>query len=186
MRTVMGILVSVLLLASGAVAELVANPAYENWSKFKPGTSISYRQNTNMGAGMSMQMDITQSLKEVTEEKAVVEVAISNSMLPGGSQTHTQEVPAKVEKENAVSFTQLPPGMEGEAKSLGKEKVKVGETEYECEVTQIKGVMQGISAEGKSWTSDQVPGGLVKMEMKATGEQGAVDTNMQLTKIDIK
>lgn len=183
MRRVLGMVAALCLLAGVGMAAEVDNPAYQNWAKYKPGTSITYSQKMDAG-GMKMQTEMTQTLKELTPEKAVVEMAMSSAMMPGSKQT--MDIPAKVEEANAVKPGQLPPGVKGETKSLGKEKLKVGDKEYECEVTQFTGEQQGMKSEGKSWTTDELPGNLVKMEMKATGDQGAMESKMELTKVEIK
>ena len=177
-----------LLVGSVAGAEMVENPVYQDWAKYKPGTSITHTQATAV-AGMDMQMEMTQTLKEITPEKAVVEMSMKSSMIPGNPQAHAMDIPAKVEASQVQTPGKMPEGMKGEAKSLGKEKVKVGEKEYDCEVTAFKGESEGMKSEGKSWTSDQVPGSMVKMEMKAAGGEGNeenMETKMTLKSVEIK
>ena len=186
MRKMLAMFACVCLLAGSAVAaELVENPAYQNWANYKPGTSITHTQEAITG-GMNMTMEMTQTLKEITPEKAVVEMGMKNSMMPGAGQSHAMDIPAKIEADKVQTSGKMPEGFKGESKSLGKEKIKVGEKEYECEVTQFKGEGQGMTTEGKSWTSDQVPGTMVKMEMKASGDQGAMESKLSLKSVEIK
>jgi len=175
----------VCLLVGSAAAELVENPGYTNWAKYKPGTSVTYAHETS-SSGMNMQMEMTQTLKEITPEKAVIEMTMKSSMMPGGGQTHAVDIPAKIEAAQMQAPDKLPEGMKGEAKSLGKEKVKVGDKEYECEVTHVKGEAQGMTTDGKTWMSSEVPGSMVKTEMKATGAQGDMESKMTLKSVVIK
>lgn len=177
--------IGVCLFTGTIFAEQVDNPAYQNWARFKPGTSVIHSQQTAMG-GMNMQMEMTQTLKELTPEKAVVDMTVKNSMMPGGGQTSSVTIPAKVDASQAQAPGKMPEGMKGEAKSLGKETVKVSDKSYECEVTQFTGEGQGMKSEGKSWTSNEVPGSMVKMEMKASGGQGSMDSKMSLKSVVIK
>lgn len=158
-------------IAAEAAANLVDNPTYQSWAKYKPGTSVTYAQEMGMGA-MNMKMETTQTLKDLTPEQAVVEMVIKNEMMPGGGQTQTMTIPAKVEPAKAETVGKMPEGFTGETKSLGKETIKVEEKEYQTEVTEFKGeqAQHGMKFEGKSWTSPQVPSQMVKMEMKSVGE----------------
>jgi hypothetical protein len=131
-------------------------------------------------------MEMTQTLKDLTPEKAVIEASVKSAMMPGGAQKHSMDIPAKIEADKAQTAGKLPEGMKGEAKSLGKETVKVGDKSYECEVTQFKGESQGMTSEGKSWTTREVPGNMVKVEMKANGGQGDMETKMALKNVEIK
>lgn len=172
-------------------ADLVDNPAYQAWAKYKPGTSITYAQESAMG-GMNMTMDMTQTLAELTAESAVIDMSITSSMMPGAPQKQKLTLAAKVEPDKVQDPGKMPPGMKGEAKPLGKEKVKVGDKEYECQVVSFTGEQQGMKMEGKTWTSSEVPGHMVKTEMKATGGQGAqgtqggIDSKMTLKSVTIK
>lgn len=178
-------LMVLILSVSAFAAELVDNPSYKSWAKFKPGTSIVYSQNADMGA-MKMTMEMTQTLTELTPDNAVVEMSMTNSMMPGNPQKQTTKIPAKIESDKVVQPGAMPPGMKGETKSLGNEKVTVGDKEYDCAVTQFSGENAGMKTEGKAWTNPSVPGSLIKTEMKGTGDQGAMSTTMTLKSVTIK
>ena len=175
-----------LVAAPAMAAELVDNPTYKSWTKFKPGTSVTYVQEMTMG-GTNMNMEMIQTLKEVSAERAVVEVAVKNSMMPAGGQTQSVNIPAKVDAAAAENSGKLPPGFQGEVKSLGKETIKVGDKAYETEVSEFKGEQSqhGMKFEGKTWTSNEVPGQMVKTEMKGTGEgpHGGMTVTMTLKEL---
>src|ERR1700744_383103 len=100
---------------SGVVrAEQVDNPAYTSWAKFKPGTTVTYSQSSDMAmpAGVAgPQMTIPGKLVEVKPEGVTLEVSSEMTMM---GQTHTtparqQDVPAKIDKENVG----MPPNVKG-------------------------------------------------------------------------
>jgi hypothetical protein len=91
------------------------------------------------------------------------------------------------------STANLPKGDEVKIEKIsdGKEKIKVGDKEYECTWTnsKMKGKANGVEldAEVKVWTSKSVPlGGMVKTEMKATIAGMAMTTTMELSETGSK
>ena len=64
-----------------------------------------------------------------------------------------------------------------EIKELAPETLTVGTMKINCKVTQTKMKMGDKAMTSKSWTSDQVPGGTVKM---MSGQTGAMQTTMEL------
>src|ERR1700744_197273 len=91
---------------SGVVrAEQVDNPAYTSWAKFKPGTTVTYSQSSDMAMPMGMpapQTVITEKLVEVKPEAVTLEVSSQTKVM---GQTHVspprqQDVPAKIDKDN--------------------------------------------------------------------------------------
>ncbi len=174
---------SMLLLAMGASArgeDLVDNPKYQSWSTFPVGTSITGHTNTKMGA-QSMTMELKQKLIEKTAEKLTLEVL---SSFQGTAHTEKQEVAAKVPQSKAVKEDELPQGVTGKAEKQPDEQVKIGDKSYTCKVMSFSGEMHGSKASGKTWTSNQVPGGLVKSEMHMEGKITA-DNSTAMTSIDV-
>ena len=184
--TAIAVLCSICLAeTSFAQDELVANPQYVSWSNHQPGTAVSMKMVTNM-AGQTMNMDITQTLKEVSDEKAVVEVKTSMDMMGQKQDMPPQSVniAAKVTKAEADKAN-LPQGADGEAKEIGNETVTVAGKDYDCKVTEFAGEQQGMKTKGKVWRCDQVPGGVVKVDMTMEGAQ-AGDMKMELVSVDTK
>jgi len=166
--------------------DLVANPQYAAWAKFKPGTMITMKMATTAGP-QNMNMQIVQTLKEVTPDKASVDVATKMDM---GGQTRdmpaqTVNVDAKVTKDKAAQ-AEMPPGMKGDVKQLGNEDVTVGGKTYTTKVSEFSGEQQGMKVKGKAWRSDEVPGGVVKMESSFEGPQGNGNMQMELVSVDAK
>jgi hypothetical protein len=172
----------VCLLSTSAFAEMVENPAYANWAKFKVGTSLTYSSEMQM-QGMNMKSEMTQKLATLDADKAQIEMKMRANNMDMPPQTIT--IPAKVEKTQVQPEPALPPGMKGEVKVLGKEKLSVAGKELECQVVQFTSEQDGQKLTGKSWTSEQVPGGLVKTETTLPGD-GAGRNTMTLTAMDLK
>lgn len=178
-----------LSLVAGQVAraadEQVENPAYKSWKAQKVGTTVTLESSSAV-AGQTFKTEITQKLVEVTPEAATVEVA-TKIAIAGAPPQQPQKVkiPAKVDKGQATPG-QLPPGVKGEMKDKGTEKVKVAGKEYTCKVYEFTGESNGIKTTGKSWTSDEIPGGMVKLESTSNVGGNDAKTTMEVKSIEAK
>ena len=176
-----------LLVSAGRAAdeELVENPAYKSWSGHKAGSAVTYQSTTNVGA-QNIKTEITQKLVEHTPEKAVVEVSVKID-IPGAQAppAQKQELKAKVKKSEAT-VGKLPEGMKGQVKEKGTEKVELAGKSYTCKVYEFTGEQNGVKTSGKSWTSEQIPGTLAKMETTANVGGQDMKTTMAVTKIEKK
>lgn len=161
--------------------ELVDNPAYQAWARFKPGTSVTLTSETSM-AGMSTKVDMTHKLAELTPEKAVVETTVA---MPQGNNTNKMEILAKVKKEDVRDPAQLPPGVKGQMKVLPDEEVKVLDKTYKCKVVEFTGQQQEMEISGKSWTCPDIPGQLAKLETRMGGQMSGT-TQLTVTALTIK
>ena len=191
LRSVLAAYVGLCLLAPAARAqssseELVDNPGYKSWAGHKVGTAVTYDSTTD-AAGQQFKMQMTQKLTELTKEKAVIEVTTKIDIAGAPPQPpQKQEVKAKVKKSEIVGTGTLPPGVKGEAKEKGKEKIEVAGKSYECQVWEFTGEANGVKTSGKSWTSDKIPGTLAKMESSAEVGGQKMKTTMAMTKIETK
>ena len=160
--------VSVVLAMGAAVCyaeEMVDNPAYKLWASFKAGAMVKTEMNTVAG-DMKTQMEQTQTLKEVTPEKAVVEVKMS--MVMSGNKTdmpaNTMEIPAKIEKAKAEA---KPPNAEVKE---GTEEIDVAGKKMQCKWTETKMKQGEMNITSKVWTAPEIPGSVAKMETKTEGQ----------------
>ncbi len=177
----MAAMCALVLMCSAVMAqEMVDNPTYQSWAKFKPGTTVTLSSDSNMG-GMAMKMDMTYKLAELTPEKAVVEMTMK---MPQGDNTTKMDIMAKVKKEDAKDVT-MPPNAKGEAKVLPDEDVKIGDKTYKCKVVEFTSEAKGMKSTGKSWTCAEVPGQMVKMETKMGGVMEGT-TKLTVTAVDVK
>jgi hypothetical protein len=180
------LLVVVCGVCAGAQAqELVDNPQYTSWAKHKPGTTVTIKMMT-AASGQNVNMQLKQTLKEVTADTVTVEVVPSMDM-GGTTQTmpaQTMQLKSKVSPEEA-KFGQLPPGSKADVKDLGSESVTVAGQTYNCTVSEVTGESQGTKTKGKVWRSEDVPGQVVKMEMAFEGAQTG-STKMELVSVEKK
>jgi hypothetical protein len=161
------LVVSVVLAMGAAVCyaeDMVDNPAYKLWASFKAGAMVKTEMNTVAG-DMKTQMEQTQTLKEVTPEKAVVEVKMA--MIMSGNKTempaNTMEIPAKIEKAKLVAAA------DAEVKE-GTEEIDVAGKKMQCKWTETKMKQGDMTITSKVWTAPEIPGSVAKMESKTEGE----------------
>ncbi len=154
----------------------IDNPEYASWKDRKVGSTAKYAGKMDMSHGeqkMTMETETTHKLLEVTPEKCKVET--TTQMSGGGmkmpARPMTREVLAKIE---AKDYTGAAMKGKFEKTGEGDEEVEAGGKKYACHWLSFKGEpeQQGPGAmKGpvtfKVWTSKDVPGGMVKFEMKA-------------------
>jgi hypothetical protein len=175
-----------LLVASGtAVAQ--NNPAYESWAKHKPGTMIRTRM-VSEAAGNKTQIETTQTLKEVTPEKVVLETKSSMEMMGQKMDQPAQplEIPAKAgaAAPGMTPTAEQPKQPDMEVKE-SEETVTVAGKSVKAKVVEMKGKQAGMDMWTKTWTSNDVPGTLVKMESKTGGEMASSST-LELVEMELK
>jgi hypothetical protein len=168
-------LVLIALVPGAATAqEKIANPEFAHWSKFKKGTTVTLKTVTE-AAGVKGEMTMTLTLVEVGADKIVVAssgVAKANGMEFKSPPTNRDiprivELPKGVKKEPLEA--QTPEGKYEE----GTETLKVAGVEVKTKWYKYKYESEGIKAEGKMWTSEEVPGWIVKSEARTGGESPA-------------
>ena len=171
------------MLASAAFAEQVDNPQYVGWSKFKPGTTVTLKTETatKMGGNETkMTSTTTSKLVDINPNEATVETTTKMSMNGMDMPANTmppQKIPAKVDKPAGGAN-----GQKAEVKE-GTDKVEVGGKSYNTKTTETTTDMNGTKTVSKTWMSDEVPGGLVKMESTSSG---AMDSKMTMTLVEVK
>jgi hypothetical protein len=173
------------MLASVAFGQQVDNPQYTGWAKFKPGTTVTMKSQSEtkmqgMADPMKSEMTSTTKLVDMKPDEATVETTTKMVMM--GNETampaNTMKVPAKVDSGKAGPAT-------ADMKNVkeGTDKVEVGGKSYDCKTKEYDMETNGMKTHTKVWTSDQVPGGTVKMESTSTG---AADTKMTMTLVEVK
>lgn len=163
-------------------ADLVDNPRYQSWAKYKPGTLVKMDMVTAAG-GQDMKSTITTTLKEVTPEKVVLEMKTSMT-IPGMADpmdnVMSMTEPAKIEKEKIkpTNPEQMP-----NCKVIGKgtEAVKIGDKSYKCDWYEVEMEQQGMKISTKFWTCNDLPDKMVKNDTKM--DMG--NTSMILTEFNI-
>jgi hypothetical protein len=155
------------VLAIGAMVcyaeDMVDNPAYKAWASFKAGAMVKTEMTTAAGE-MKTQIEQTQTLKEVTAEKAVVEFKMT--MVIAGNKTEmpakNMDIPAKVEK------GKVGPKPDAEVKE-GEEEIEVAGKKMKCKWTETKMKQGEMNITSKVWITTEIPGSMAKMESKTEG-----------------
>jgi len=146
--------------------EKVDNPEYKHWAQFKPG-SFSCLKNVVTTMGMKSETTMTTTLKEVTAEKVVVEVEVV-TVVAGQTMKvppEKREIPAKIETVKAQE--QIEP--KGKIKE-GKEKIEVAGKKIETKWVETELKQDKMVVKSKVWSSDDVPGQVVKIVMSTDGD----------------
>ncbi len=145
-------------------ADLVDNPRYLEWSKYKPGTLVRMDMTTE-AAGQNVKMSMTTTLKEVTAEKVILEMKTAMDMPGMAPQVKTVTEPAKIEKAQIkpTSPEQMP---NCKVVNKGTEDVKVGDKTFKCNWYEVEIEQQGMKMTSKMWTCDEVLDKMVKSESK--------------------
>jgi len=170
---VLGVLVLSLLLSSSVRAAELEGMRYEAWAKFKVGSSHTLSGTVDAGQ-MQIPSEITQKLIDVKPDHVTVEltstVTIMGRQHTGKPQQH--EIPVK--------------DKDVQAKDLGEDSVDAMGRTFKCHVYEVSGkdaappppgpggrpAPQDAERVAKIWVSPEVPGGLVKMEIKGRRPQG--------------
>ncbi len=171
---------------AGALAradETIDNPEFASWSKFKTGTLLTIRTTTEFN-GMATESVQKIKLVEASADKLVLETAIS--MKVGGMTVDVPPMKRDVPKtltltDEAKKAKADAEKAETDAKSEdGSETLTVGGAKIKCKWRRTKITIMGNDTETKIWTSEEVPGGTVKME-SATGGAMSVKTKFEVT-----
>jgi hypothetical protein len=158
------------LICSTVRAGQVENPAYKEWAKYKPGTSITIATTSDAG-GQTSKVETKTTLKEVSDDKVVLETAMS--MDAGGQKmdmpAQTTEVKKMMDEMPAMPNAQT---QTADAKANTKttdESVTTAAGTFKAKCTEATMEANGSKTTSKTWTSDEVPGGMVKMEATTDG-----------------
>lgn len=180
MRTMLSLAFLALAAAAGR-ADTIDNPAFKSWSKFKPGTTITMKTESEFSK-MKSEIVIVSKLVEVGADKCVIEVETITKV-------NGMEFKAPAMKQDVPKTFDVPKPKDGEkppkveapdvTKEEGKETLKIGTTEVKTTWTKYKTKTKEGEHEGQTWMSDDVPGGLVRSVSKA----GDVATKTELIEI---
>ncbi|MBI5724475.1 MAG: hypothetical protein HZA50_10990 [Planctomycetes bacterium] len=173
--------------AADAPKEMAENPQFAMWAGYKAGTTVKYKS-TIIAGERNTTNEVTNTLKESTAEKVVIEMKTATT-IPGMDRqvenSLKMDVPAKIAKE-------LLPENSSSNKLIGKgdEEIKVADKICKCEwkeyetTTEING--QKTVSKSRIWTCKEVPGGLVKMEAVTIGADSKAASEVKMTLVEFK
>ena len=163
---------------AGKAEEKIDNPLYKHWAQFKPGSYATLKMTTE-SMGTTSETLLTQTLKEVTAEKVVVE--IKTAVTGGGQKIEQpptlQDIPAKITKID-VAEQEAKDKIEERKQELkeGEEEVDAGGKKLKAKWTQTEAKYGEIVIKTKVWTSEEVPGQTVKAITSTEGEFASKST----------
>ena len=159
---------AMLSLAGMAKADKIANPQYDAWSKFKVGAFSKVDVDTT-AAGTTSKSTTTTKLTALSADKLTLEV--TTSMTAMGQKMdmppQTIEVPAQIEK---------PADAAAAEPKKGDETIKAAGKDIKTSWTETRSEQGGTTVLAKSWTSPEIPGGVVKMTSSSTGAMASTMT----------
>jgi hypothetical protein len=142
------------LLALGLAAPLQAAAPKSPWAGYNVGSFVKTKTVTTVKVGshkVETVTDITQTVVDVRVGQATVETVASMNGVPRPSRTRSE-----------VSLLDASPAPAKVPGKSGSESLTVGGRVLRCEWTEAETDMAGNRTMVRTWTSPQVPGGLVK------------------------
>ncbi len=177
---------AVILIAAGGIAW--TEPVKNSWANFKPGTTITLT-NKMVGSMGPMKFEqrttITSTLKEVTENEVILHMVTENVRVMNGQE---QKLKSKETDPHYPLMAEPPPQVkpaEGEKQETGEEELTISKRKFKCKWTQLVQKIEGSKVTTKTWTSDEMPGNLVKMESSSEGKMNS-EMKGGVVEVDIK
>jgi hypothetical protein len=164
---------------AAAADETIPNPEFASWSKFKKGASVTLKS-VNEFNKMKTESVVTMTLVEVGADKLVLETVAVTKI--NGMEIKSPPVKRDVPKTFTIPKVDPKdvPKVEKPKTEEGTETLKVGGVEVKAKWYKTTFEVMGTKTEATNWTSDEIPGGLVKSVTKSTGAAAATFT-MEVT-----
>ena len=177
MKTLTRKMAQVLLLMVGCLAAgcqqgpaMVANPDYEAWQAFEPGSYVVF-DGTHTDETETRKLRLTRTLVSKDDEGVVLEQRVE--VWSGGQAESNRAArrahPARIDREGHYRTHPA-----SRILDRGEEDVATSGRELRCRVEdlELKAVYEGFvgtteELRARAWSNSSVPGGLVKVEMAA-------------------
>lgn len=142
-----------------ALLQAKDNPDYRAWTGFGPGSWVKLVMESAPGGRKTLREDIVR-LVRLTPEQAVVErqtrTTADGRSVPQAPYLET--IPAKRDRLDEILRE-------------GEEEIEVAGRRLRCRVLELERMLDGQKKRVKLWASDEVPGGAVRMELRAPGAE---------------
>jgi hypothetical protein len=151
-----------------------ANP----WGGFKVGSFVKMKNTVStevMGKAMDTSSETKMTLAELTSDKAVLDVEVTAM---GNTSKSRTEIPL-----TATAPAGAPPAGAGPDAKTGSETITVAGKSLDCKTLEFETQTGGNKVSTKVWTSDQVPGFMVK---SVASTSGAANTKTTTEVVDFK
>jgi hypothetical protein len=160
--------------ALGLAAVVLAAAPRSPWAGYKAGSFVKTKTVTTVKIGahkVDTVTDITQTVVEVRDGQAVVETTATMNGVPRPTRTRSE-----------VSLIDPPPSPARAAGKSGSESLTVGGRMLRCEWTEVEIDMAGNRTTVRTWTSPQVPGGVVK----SVSRNALMDSTLEVVAFEVK
>ena len=157
------------VLAGWAVAqdgEMIDNPEYVQWSSFEVGASATLTMTTGP-AGGGMEMTMTHTLKSLDADNAVVTTVVTMVV----NDQKIEQPPQDRTVVARVAEHTPPEGQDAPQIEESEESVTVPAGTFDCKKVTTTMTVNGATMVTSVWSTDQVPGGVVKMVTTSNGQQ---------------
>lgn len=151
--------------------------AMHPWAGFKPGSFAKMKSTMVMtiaGNKTETATEMTYTLREVTADKAVVDVETSMAGVPPTKTTMDMPLGGGQAMATPTVVPDAPKPVEGE------EELTIAGTTLKCKTMELTTEANGIKTMTKTWTSESVPGWAVKTVSKAEGA-APMETTIEVT-----
>jgi hypothetical protein len=156
---------------AAAPREQVENPQYTSWAAFPKGTTVILRSETRADGHPAVTTTTkTYTLLTLTDAEAVIEMRARTQRYDGAEINNPPEkltVPKRIALPPGVSKAEFEKPAGGD--EHGEETVTVGGKEYKARFSRSRGRNEAGEVLGQVWSSDAVPGGLVKSVTRTPG-----------------
>ena len=167
--------------------ESVDNPEFASWNKYKVGATVTLRASSGAGAAKTS-TEMTHTLKSKAADKVVISSVTKTIVkIPGqGEKTiaapaQDREIPAKLPK---LTPPTAPDAPKPEVKT-GEETLTVAGKSLKCKWTETTSKSAAGVVTAKIWSSDEVPGSMVKMTSTTKGGDVSVTTEMSVVSFKV-
>ena len=160
--------IPMLLVVSLALApQDTVSPEYTQWSKHKPGTSVTMSMVSEV-AGQKSETVTKTTLKSVADAELVLETTMTMMIADQKIEQPPMErkVPKMLPKVEVPKETSTDPKPKIEE---GQEELEIAGKKLKCKRMKTTTEVAGSTMVSTMWTTDDVPGGLVKMETSMSG-----------------
>ena len=162
--------------------ESFENPGYKLWAKFPVGSRVVQKTTTETEDNTTGKTvtTISYTLKQKTDDFIVVESQATTAHYTGRVETNPPS-----ETKTRKMFT-LPPGVkkpEPKTEEQGEEELTVAGKAYHTKWSKTKDSTEAGPLFLQTWTSEEVPGGLVKSISKVPAKKATITVEVTEVKI---
>jgi hypothetical protein len=149
------------------------SPSANPWGSFKVGSFVKTKTTVStqmMGRTTDTSTETRTTLADLTADKAVLD--IETTVMGNTTKTRT-EIPLTGALQSSPLATS---SAQGQNLTTGTDNIVVAGKSLECKTTEFETNSAGSQIKTKTWTSDQIPGFLVKSVSTSTGAMTSTTT----------